>query len=66
MGRLECYYWLVSGIQVINLVYYVICSWLYTYKPLEEVCETCKEEVELDGRNGHGEVELGLGRNETA
>ncbi|KAM3750169.1 hypothetical protein ACB098_04G017400 [Castanea mollissima] len=66
MGRLECYYWLVSGIQVINLVYYVICSWLYTCKPLEEVSETCKEEVEeLDGRNGHGEVELGLERNET-
>ncbi|KAK7857651.1 protein nrt1/ ptr family 3.1 [Quercus suber] len=76
-GRLEYYYWLVSGIQVINLVYYVICSWRYTYKPLEEVSETCKKEVEevagnkipsmiLDGRNGHGEVELGLGRNETA
>ena len=30
-GRLECYYWLVSCIQVMNLVYYVICSWLYTY-----------------------------------
>ncbi|KAM4105813.1 hypothetical protein ACB094_04G021400 [Castanea mollissima] len=60
-GRLECYYWLVRGSQVINLVYYVICSWLYTYKPLEEVSETCKEEVEeLDGRNGHGEVEPGL------
>lgn len=35
-GRLEYYYWLVSGIQVINLVYYVICAWFYTYKPLEE------------------------------
>ncbi|KAK7857689.1 protein nrt1/ ptr family 3.1 [Quercus suber] len=59
-GRLECSYWLVIG-----------------FIPLEEVSETCKEEVEelagnkvpsmiLDGRNGHGEVELGLGRNETA
>lgn len=35
-GRLEYYYWLVSGIQVMNLVYYVICAWFYTYKPLEE------------------------------
>ena len=74
-GRLEYYYWLVSGIQVINLLYYVICSWLYTYKPLEEVSEICEEDKEvlagdkipsmiLDSRNAHGEVELG--RNETA
>ncbi|KAM3702338.1 hypothetical protein ACJW31_04G018800 [Castanea mollissima] len=73
-GRLEYYYWLVSGIQVINLLYYVICSWLYTYKPLEEVSEICKEVEELargkipsmilDSRNAHREVELG--RNETA
>ncbi|KAM3750168.1 hypothetical protein ACB098_04G017300 [Castanea mollissima] len=75
-GRLEYYYWLVSGIQVINLLYYVICSWLYTYKPLEEVSEICKEEDKevlardkipsmiLDSRNAHREVELG--RNETA
>ena len=72
-GRLEYYYWLISGIQLINLLYYVICSWFYTYKPLEEVSEICKEEVEelagnkipsmiLDSRNGHGEVEPG--RNE--
>lgn len=38
-GRLEHYYWLVSGIQVINFVYYVLCAWFYTYKPLEEVSE---------------------------
>ncbi|GMY32709.1 protein NRT1/ PTR FAMILY 3.1-like [Fagus crenata] len=74
-GKLEYYYWLVSGIQVINLIYYVICSWLYTYKPLEEASEIYKEEAEelagdkipsmiLDSRNGHGEVELA--RNETA
>lgn len=35
-GRLERYYWLVSGIQVLNLVYYVVCARFYTYKPLEE------------------------------
>lgn len=34
-GRLEYYYWLVSGIQVVNLIYYVVCAWFYTYKPLE-------------------------------
>ncbi|KAH9675232.1 protein NRT1/ PTR FAMILY 3.1 [Citrus sinensis] len=70
-GRLEHYYWLVSGIQVINLVYYVICAWFYTYKPLEEVCEDDKDEDKKieDGEipykrlndaigNGHGDIEL--------
>lgn len=47
-GRLENYYWLVSGIQMLNLVYYVICAWFYRYKPLEEVTES----------NGEGDVEL--------
>ncbi|KAK9291166.1 hypothetical protein L1049_009354 [Liquidambar formosana] len=42
-GRLEYYYWLVTGIQVINLIYYLICSYFYNYKPLEEVIETSKE-----------------------
>ncbi|GAV56845.1 PTR2 domain-containing protein [Cephalotus follicularis] len=65
-GRLEYYYWLVSGIQVINLVYYIICASLYTYKPLEEVKD--KEEAEiaedkivyerLNDVNGNGVVEL--------
>lgn len=36
-GRLEYYYWMVSGIQVVNLVYYVICAWCYTYKPVSEI-----------------------------
>ncbi|KAJ1405273.1 Proton-dependent oligopeptide transporter family [Sesbania bispinosa] len=42
-GRLDYYYFLVSGIQVINLIYYVICAWFYTYKPLEEISEKEKE-----------------------
>ncbi|GAB4851790.1 hypothetical protein Ancab_031189 [Ancistrocladus abbreviatus] len=67
-GRLEYYYLLVSGIQVINLIYYAICASLYTYKPLEEVKETSKEEEEVDSAvrasklsnygNGVHEVEL--------
>ncbi|KAL7194764.1 hypothetical protein ACSBR1_035073 [Camellia fascicularis] len=49
-GRLENYYWLVSGVQVLNLMYYVICAWFYKQKPLEEVG---------DERNGEeGDVEL--------
>ncbi|XP_057437890.1 protein NRT1/ PTR FAMILY 3.1-like [Lotus japonicus] len=43
-GRLECYYFLVSGIQVLNFIYYVICAWFYTYKPLEELSERIEEE----------------------
>ncbi|CAL0322900.1 unnamed protein product [Lupinus luteus] len=43
-GRLENYYFLISGIQVINLVYFLICAWFYTYKPLEEIGERKKEE----------------------
>ncbi|KAL2895813.1 Protein NRT1/ PTR FAMILY 3.1 [Bienertia sinuspersici] len=45
-GRLEYYYLLVTGIQVINFIYYVICAWFYTDKPLEQVkdCDTEGEE----------------------
>ncbi|KAJ7976555.1 protein NRT1/ PTR FAMILY 3.1-like [Quillaja saponaria] len=68
-GRLEYYYFLVSGIQVINFIYYVICAWLYKYKPLEEISEMNKEEdVEqakdkipleiLDGNHKGGEGKL--------
>ncbi|XP_076934629.1 protein NRT1/ PTR FAMILY 3.1-like [Bidens hawaiensis] len=39
-GRLEYYYMLVTGIQVLNLVYYFICAWFYTYKPIEEVTKS--------------------------
>lgn len=70
-GKLDNYYWLVTVIQVINLVYYVICAWFYTYKPLEEAKE---EDTGLPGdeipykqvndAKENGEVELA--RNETA
>lgn len=46
-GRLEYYYFLVSGIQVVNLIYYVICAWFYTYKALDEISEP-NMEVELE------------------
>ncbi|KAJ0947114.1 putative proton-dependent oligopeptide transporter family, MFS transporter superfamily [Helianthus annuus] len=36
-GKLDYYYWLMSGIQAVNLVYYVTCAYLYTCKPLELV-----------------------------
>ncbi|PIN19646.1 H+/oligopeptide symporter [Handroanthus impetiginosus] len=49
-GKLENYYWLASGVQVLNFVYYVICAWFYTYKPIQEVSdnENNDEDVESD------------------
>ncbi|KAG5552692.1 hypothetical protein RHGRI_010701 [Rhododendron griersonianum] len=38
-GRLEYYYLFVSGLQLANLIYYMICTKFYTYKALEEVSE---------------------------
>lgn len=37
-GKLNYYYyWLVTGLQVLNLGYYMLCAKLYTSKPLEVV-----------------------------
>lgn len=35
---------LVSGVQVINLVYFVICAKFYPYKPLDENGEMSRED----------------------
>lgn len=64
-GKLEYYYWLVSGIQVLNLIYYIICAYLYTYKPLEEVTEEEEEDGEFNGKK-ISEKGVELARNETA
>ncbi|XP_019457199.1 PREDICTED: protein NRT1/ PTR FAMILY 3.1-like [Lupinus angustifolius] len=63
-GRLEYYYWLVSGIQVINLIYYVICACLYTYKPLEEIRGTNKGEDVEQGSEKISSVNLKDGNGE--
>uniref|UniRef100_J3MD27 Major facilitator superfamily (MFS) profile domain-containing protein n=1 Tax=Oryza brachyantha TaxID=4533 RepID=J3MD27_ORYBR len=34
-GRLEYLYWIVTLLQLLNLVYYVICAKCYTFKPLQ-------------------------------
>ncbi|XAR48308.1 hypothetical protein NMG60_11031079 [Bertholletia excelsa] len=36
-GHLENYYWFASGLQVVNLLFYLICTKFYTYKSLEVV-----------------------------
>ncbi|KAF8398193.1 hypothetical protein HHK36_017119 [Tetracentron sinense] len=63
VGKLEYYYMLVSGIQVINLIYYTICAWFYTFKPLEEVETRSSAKLE-NGISKEGYVELA--RNEEA
>ncbi|KAF5750315.1 protein NRT1/ PTR FAMILY 3.1-like [Tripterygium wilfordii] len=65
-GRLEYYYLLVSGIQVINLVYYLICAWFYTYKAIEEISikegdgdeEDKIPHKRLSDANANGDLEL--------
>lgn len=42
-GRLEYYYLLISGIQVVNFIYFVVCACLYTYKPVEQVNQSDKQ-----------------------
>ncbi|KAL2501968.1 Protein NRT1/PTR FAMILY 3.1 [Forsythia ovata] len=73
-GRLENYYWLVTVLQVINLIYYVICAWFYTYKSIEVLTETeCREEdIESadntkpllnDSKGDKGDIEVELVKN---
>ncbi|KAM7524395.1 hypothetical protein LguiA_014297 [Lonicera macranthoides] len=47
-GKLDYYYWLITGLSVINFVYFVVCACFYTYKPLE---------VSREGIDG-GDVEV--------
>ncbi|KAL4197185.1 hypothetical protein AMTRI_Chr04g187020 [Amborella trichopoda] len=51
-GRLERLYWLITGIQVLNLGYYTLCARSYTFKPLELSGEEGDEKVK------GGEVEM--------
>ncbi|CAH8358904.1 unnamed protein product [Eruca vesicaria subsp. sativa] len=34
-GRLEYFYWVITALQVVNLVYYLWCAKIYTYKPVQ-------------------------------
>ncbi|KAK4392545.1 protein NRT1/ PTR FAMILY 3.1 [Sesamum angolense] len=59
-GKLENYYWMVTGLQVINLVYYVTCAWFYKCKPIQEITDA-DEDVEFGG-DGEGDKEVELVR----
>ncbi|KAL6505725.1 hypothetical protein OROHE_023104 [Orobanche hederae] len=34
-GRLEYFYWLITILQLVNLVYYLLCAKFYTLKPIQ-------------------------------
>ncbi|XVE91417.1 hypothetical protein REPUB_Repub01dG0007700 [Reevesia pubescens] len=34
-GKLEYFYWLLTILQILNYVYYLICAKFYTFKPLQ-------------------------------
>uniref|UniRef100_A0A0V0IF92 Putative nitrite transporter-like n=1 Tax=Solanum chacoense TaxID=4108 RepID=A0A0V0IF92_SOLCH len=34
-GKLEYFYWLITILQVVNLIYYLFCARLYTFKPIQ-------------------------------
>ncbi|XP_042003730.1 protein NRT1/ PTR FAMILY 3.1-like [Salvia splendens] len=55
-GRLECYHWLVSGVQAVNLVYYVVCACFYKRKSIQEL--TDKNEGDVECADDHREAEM--------
>jgi peptide/histidine transporter 3/4 len=34
-GKLEYFYWLITLLQAINLIYYLYCAKIYTFKPVQ-------------------------------
>ena len=50
-GRYDKYYWVISGLSALNIVYYLICSW--AYGPTVEQVQVRK----LGEENGSRELE---------
>ncbi|KAL1218561.1 Protein NRT1/ PTR FAMILY 3.1 [Cardamine amara subsp. amara] len=55
-GRLELFYWLITLLQAVNLVYYLWCAKIYTYKPVQvhhtkEEASSCPVRDELQLAN---------------
>ncbi|KAH7677229.1 Proton-dependent oligopeptide transporter family protein [Dioscorea alata] len=55
-GKLDYYYWLVVGLQVVNVMYFLVCAMLHTLKPLEVMEDD--QILKAEGR----ESEVGEGR----
>lgn len=49
-GKLEYFYWLITVLQVINLIYYLVCAKFYTFKPVQLLSkgEDDKKNAELE------------------
>ncbi|CAN6164337.1 unnamed protein product [Urochloa humidicola] len=43
-GRLDYFYWVVTGLQVMNLLYYLVCAKRFTFKPVQLHKEVEEEE----------------------
>ncbi|XP_022734269.1 protein NRT1/ PTR FAMILY 3.1-like [Durio zibethinus] len=52
-GKLQYFYWLITGLQVLNFIYYLVCAKFYNFKPLH--CQ--KRDQEHGDLNGE-EMEL--------
>ncbi|KAK6931491.1 Proton-dependent oligopeptide transporter family, partial [Dillenia turbinata] len=52
VGRLEYFYWLITILQAVNLIYYVICAKFYTFKPIQVQI--------MNGANGKAKEENGV------
>ncbi|KAH7516546.1 hypothetical protein FEM48_Zijuj10G0146500 [Ziziphus jujuba var. spinosa] len=51
-GKLEYFYWLLTLVQVLNLVYYICCARMYTFKPIQV-------QKKVDSKGGEDGLELG-------
>lgn len=52
-GKLEYFYWLITLLQVVNLVYYLFCAKFYTFKPVQV------HNIKSDHATKDGGIELG-------
>ncbi|KAJ8774564.1 hypothetical protein K2173_017010 [Erythroxylum novogranatense] len=54
-GKLEYFYWLITFLQAINLIYYLWCAKFYTFKPIQihsgkELGDSMEDGVELGNK----------------
>lgn len=45
LGRLDKFYWLIAGLEVVNLVYFLVCAKWYKYKGHEDSVNVEKDVV---------------------
>ncbi|KAL0446895.1 UNVERIFIED_CONTAM: protein NRT1/ PTR FAMILY 3.1 [Sesamum latifolium] len=50
-GKLEYFYWLITLLQLVNLIYYLLCAKFYTLKPIQV-------HQAIDERENKDEIEL--------